>query len=72
MLRLVILPQQAKRKCQKLALLLFKRVYFLFLELLQFQHLAGRHLNFYCIPFYQKERRIYEFDTKQSQMENLR
>lgn len=31
MLRLVILPQQAKRKCQKLALLLFKRVYFLFL-----------------------------------------
>lgn len=31
MLRLVILPQQAKRKCQKLALLLFRRVYFLFL-----------------------------------------
>lgn len=31
MLRSVILPQQAKRKCQKLALLLFKRVYFLFL-----------------------------------------
>lgn len=64
----VNLPQQAKRKCQKPALLLLGSP----LITASIPALSRKTFKFLLYSYLSEKRRIYKFDTKQSQMEDVK